>query len=67
MVWCPRAAFVGTTQGSQPGGLGLITLFRLAEHLYLPSRNEHRVPSLRKWLGDAFNRQTVVKDKITEY
>ena len=61
MVWCARAAFVGTIQ---PGDLDLITLLLLAEHLYLPSRNEHPVPSVRTWLGGAFNRQTVVKDKI---
>lgn len=41
---------MGTIQGSQPGGLDLITLFLLAEHLYLPSRNEHPVPSLRTGL-----------------
>lgn len=64
MVWCARVASVGAIQGSQPGGLDLITLFLLAKHLYLPARNEHPVTSLRTWLGGAFKRQTVVKDKI---
>lgn len=64
MLCYARAAFVGITQGSEPGGLDLITLFLPEEHLYLPSRNERPVPSLRTWLGDAFIRHTVVKDKI---
>lgn len=50
MVQCARAASVGTKEGSQPGGLDLITLFLLAEHLYLPSRNEHPVPGQEQGL-----------------
>lgn len=64
MVWCARVASVGAIQGSQLGGLDLITLFLLAKHLYLPARNEHPVTSLRTWLGGAFKRQSIVKDKI---
>lgn len=66
MVQCTRAAFLGSIQGSQPRGLGLITLFLLAEHWYLHSKKEHSVPSLRTWFVRAFNRETVVKDEIIE-
>lgn len=43
-------------------GLWFDCFVLLAEHLYLPPRNEHPVPGT--WLGGAFNRQAVVKDKI---
>lgn len=64
---CAGAAFGRTMQASQPGGLNLITLFLLAELLYLSLRKQtyctQSVCIGRLPVG-AFNRQRGVKEEI---